>query len=348
MDNQVERSSRISANSIADLPIESWLPPAIPQAKHVVHAERRSGGHGAAGFVGSGSLAGAGTKTPQAGVATVSDVEQVMEEARQQGFAAGEKDGFAKGQQEGLTKGHEEGILSGHEQGKKQALEEMALEKEGLKQQEAQLALLLGQLSESLNQQDYQLEQALLNITQVLAKAVIKQEMLIRPGHIMAAIKEVIASLPLGRDNLRVLCHPDDLPIIEQSLPQGETWQLSADQDIERGGCCITTDQSIIDYSISTRLQEAVDQVIKAQVEHLDENHPDFEAAPDPVSAVLDNSTSNSAIETVDSKEKESEEKENEGSEELTPPLTQEHEKVTEPPLELNPQVQADNETNVE
>lgn len=290
MDNQLfERSARISANTVADLALESWLPPVISQAQHVVHAERRSGGHGAAGFVGSNGLMDANAPLQQSGAA-VSDVEQVLEEARLQGFAKGEKEGFTKGREEGELQGREEGVLLGEAAGKKLALEQMATDQERLQQQGQQLASLLTHLSESLNQHDYQLEQALLNITQALAKAVIKQEMRINPAHIMATVKEAVASLPLARDNLKLYCHSDDLDVIKRVVPAGETWQLIADEELDPGGCRVTTDQSIIDYSVSARFEEAANLILRRQIEHLNSQHPDFELAPEPVSSVLTDS----------------------------------------------------------
>ena len=152
MDKHVfDKISRVPSQQAGGLECETWLPPTVNEGGHLVYAAVRPGQR----------REGTDTKEEVAGAPDAS-----VEQERQRGYDAGYAEGLAAGTQEGKRQGEAAARQTAQVQlnGKLQNLNQ-----------------LLTTLSHSLNEEDYKLEQTLLQLVQEIAAAVIKQEMKLAP-----------------------------------------------------------------------------------------------------------------------------------------------------------------------
>ena len=167
-----DTKSRVSADEAQELELGTWQPPTVNAAGHLVHAETKP--------------------APKLN-------EAAAEAANAQNNAALEKQTFeeakAKGYQEGLAQGKQEG----NQQAQQQAQQQMQAQ---LQPKLKELNTLLTTLAHSLNEEDYKLEQTLLQLVKQIAEAVIGHEMKTDPGQIMKVIRDTLSALPPSKDNI--------------------------------------------------------------------------------------------------------------------------------------------------
>ncbi len=243
-----ENTHRLPAKDVSELDVQPWAPPMIDAAGHLVQVEPRANGR----REGSQAQANQGNSR----------------EAYEQGFAKGKAEGFAVGKDEGLAAGKQEGTV---------------LAQQELKPKLSELNKLLSSIAHSLNEEDYKLEQTLMSLVRVIAEAVIRRELQTDPRHIMKVIKETLSALPPNRDNIRILVNPADKALVDEAISHGgENWSAVADEEINRGGCRVETDQSVADFTIEARIESVLEQIYEQQAVSPKPGDPDFEAAPEP------------------------------------------------------------------
>jgi len=87
----------------------------------------------------------------------------------------------------------------------------------------------------------------------------------IDPSQVIAIIRETMALLPAATRDVRLHLHPDDAALVRERLaqPQSErAWTVIEDPVMGRGGCRVTTDHSLIDARLETRLGAVISQVL--------------------------------------------------------------------------------------
>jgi flagellar assembly protein FliH len=277
-----DKAGRISAKDLEEVQVKRWLPPTIGKGGHLVYAEPRED---------------APRKTGPArplGAQDEADLEALQAQATAEGLRLGRDQGFAEGKAEGFRVGQEEGIRQGLEQGRLEGLQKAQEEaNEILGARLSEVNALLTSLTHALNEQDYQLETALMNLVQEVARAVIGRELEINSGHIMSVVRAALATLPPSRDNVRVIVNPRDLPALEKAAAMGgENWRAAASEDVQPGGCRIHSDQSVVDFTTDHRFRSMMEQLLSRQLS-LPEDATDataataaeepFEQAPEPV-----------------------------------------------------------------
>ena len=222
------------------------------------------------------------------------DAMQSYDQAREEGLLSGRQEGLEKGLEEGRRQGHERGLQQGLEEGRKQGLDKGY--REGLQKADNELRQtlktlnsMMTQLSHAINEQDYQLEKALLDLSREIARNVVQRELMIDSSHIMAIVRQALATLPPSRDNVRILVNPADQPLVQQAAEEGgENWRVVANQHVARGGCRVETDQSAVDFTTSERFSQVIEQVVQRQFAALDADadadaQEAFEEAPEPL-----------------------------------------------------------------
>ena len=256
--------NRIASKDTEELALKRWSPPKIDETGHMIYAqpremrrERNSG---------------------DALVTTYNEPsDEEVEKARQEGIAKGRQEGLVTGKAEGIELGKKEGLEQGLQQGRQKAQQELDVKL-------LELNKLLTSVSHSLNEEDYKLEQAIMNLVTCISEAVIKKESSAGSGHIMPIIKEVIAALPPSRDNIKILLNPQDRDYAQQAISQGgENWRVVADEDISLGGCKVVTEQSVVDYTTETRFKNIIAQLVENQTQGVNVDGEEFEQAPEPV-----------------------------------------------------------------
>jgi flagellar assembly protein FliH len=150
---------------------------------------------------------------------TARQIEQVQQQAYQEGFDQGRTDGFA------LSAQRLESIL-------------------------AALAEPLGKLDETIMD-----ELAALIIA--CTRQLIRRELRTNPGEIIGIVREALGVLPVSARKIRVLLHPEDAVLVRENLGSHSAerrWSIEEDASITRGGCRVVTENSQIDASIESRL----------------------------------------------------------------------------------------------
>lgn len=269
-----ERLTRIPADQVDPDTVGSWQPPTIDHDGHIVQAMGKSW---------SRSAATAAAQSPKS-TDSADDFEsdevlrgREFEKARNAGFDEGRREGFEAGEKKGIERGEE----TGYAEGMARAQEEYRVEMEA---KLSSVNMLLTHLSHCMNEQDYNLEQALFNCVKALSKAVLRKELALDPRRIMEAVSDIIKSLPPSRDNIKIYCSTSDKTLIQEAARYGgENWSVFEAFDVESGGCRVVTDQSVVDYTVSRRFEEAVAKMLENRLIINDSNEKDFEQAADPV-----------------------------------------------------------------
>jgi flagellar assembly protein FliH len=250
-----EGVGRVRAESLATVRVKRWLPPEIDAQGKLIPVEPRE--EPVRRPVAAREEISGDPAEPDA---VVIDSDAITEEARARGYAEGERmgyeEGLARGREEGLAKGHAEGLDQGLADGKAQVTERLR-----------EINRLATSLTHALNEQDYQLEQALMNLVQEVARQVIQRELQIDNAVLMKLVRQALDTLPPSRDNVRIMVHPDDLPILEEAIAEGgENWRAIARKDISRGGCRVETDQSVVDFTTDYRFRRLMEQIMTREL----------------------------------------------------------------------------------
>ncbi|MGN2242668.1 FliH/SctL family protein [Frateuria sp. GZRR33] len=166
---------------------------------------------------------------------TVSDLEALERQAREEGHAAGLAQGLAEARAQG-------------------------------RERVARLEAICAQAARPLETLDAAVEQELAQLALLVARRVIAAELATRPELIAQAVRQAAAALPAATRELRVRLHPDDLALMRE-LEAAEThWQLIADPALARGDCQLESERSRLDARLETRMAVMIDAVLGDEV----------------------------------------------------------------------------------
>jgi flagellar assembly protein FliH len=124
---------------------------------------------------------------------------------------------------------------------------------------------ILTVLSKPLADLDAQVEKQMVTLALTVAKHLVRRELRIDPSQVIAIIRETVALLPAAARDVRLHLHPEDAALVREKLaqPQSErAWTVIEDPVMGRGGCRVTTDHSLIDARLETRLGTIISQVL--------------------------------------------------------------------------------------
>jgi flagellar assembly protein FliH len=183
-------------------------------------------------------------------ILTVDEIEIMQKQAYEEAFAQGKADGFEQGFDEGSKKGYEENVHL-------------------LQTQAATLVSLLNALSEPFKALDEEVEKALINLVIAIATQIIRREIKLDPGQIVAAVRETINVLPLASQKISLKLHPEDAELVRSALVLEMTpsWSLVEDPLITRGGCKVDTEVSHVDATVEHRLAAVITSILGGERE---------------------------------------------------------------------------------
>ncbi len=147
---------------------------------------------------------------------------------------------------EGFSMGRKEGRAQGHAEGRAET--EVELKK---------LEALFCSLAEPISQLDDELETSIVELALVIAKQLVRREIKVEPGEIVAVVREAVHVLPILARNPTIYLHPEDIQLVRNALSLGEdekSYRLEEDLLLTRGDCRVETESSYIDASIEARL----------------------------------------------------------------------------------------------
>lgn len=162
---------------------------------------------------------------------TVHELAALEQQARDEGYAAGQAEGRAAAQVQ-------------------------------LRQRMAQLDALYEAAARPLQMLDEQTERELARLATIVASRVIVHELRTAPELIANAVRQAASALPAATRELRVRVHPDDLALLQQFGTAESHWQLLPDSTLARGDCQLESARSRLDGRVETRLAAIIDAVL--------------------------------------------------------------------------------------
>jgi flagellar assembly protein FliH len=162
---------------------------------------------------------------------SVSELEAIERQAREEGHAAG----------------HAKGLAEARAQGRELV---------------ARLESICTAAARPLDALDAAVEQELAQLAVLVARRVIAHELAVHPERIAQAVRQAVAALPAATRELRVRLHPDDLALLRELDAAEPHWQLQADPSLERGDCVLESERSRLDARVETRLAAMIDAVL--------------------------------------------------------------------------------------
>lgn len=199
---------------------------------------------------------------------TAGDIEQIRQAAREDGYNEGREQGYeaglAEGRQEGHRQGLEAGLSEGREKGKGQGYEDARKE---IDSKLDRMEHLLGELLLPIKRHEDELETALVNLTTVLARAVVYRELSLNSSQIRQVVRRAMEALPSTADNIRIRVHPDDCELAREAAGRLEASAVVVeDSEILPGGCRVETRHSLVDFTVEKRFQRAVQGMLDQQM----------------------------------------------------------------------------------
>lgn len=164
------------------------------------------------------------------GMLTARQLEELHQQAHQDGYAAGQAEGYAVGER-----------LAAVEVGEKTAA----------------LQEVIASLARPLAKLDNELVDCVAELALLIARHLVRRELKIAPGEVVGVVRESLKHLPIATRGTTIRLNPEDVDLVRSALSLGDdasTWVLEPDPLIARGGCIVETETSRIDASVENRL----------------------------------------------------------------------------------------------
>jgi len=174
---------------------------------------------------------------------TAAEVEQMHQQAREEGYQAG----YAEGAQQARDE------------------EQIARNEAQAARDEAQrLAGIIGALEQELQRVDQQVAQNLLDLAMEMSRQMLQQALKVKPELLLSVVSEAIGELPHFSQHAHLVLHPADAELVRAKM--GEQldhtgWKILEDAQMGRGGCRVETAHSQIDASLETRWKRIVSSI---------------------------------------------------------------------------------------
>ncbi len=184
-----------------------------------------------------GSLFGGGGS-----LLTAEQLEQVQNNAYQEGFERGQKEGFKYGHKEALEQGRVE-----------------------IQASVERMDDLMATLDTPLKQLDDQVEREIISLIISMVRQLVRRAVKTDPGQVIGVVREALAVLPVSARNVRLVLHPEDAKLVREIYDVSETevgWIIAEDPVLERGGCKVITDSSQIDATLESRLASMITRLL--------------------------------------------------------------------------------------
>lgn len=173
-----------------------------------------------------------------------------LQEAHDQGFAAG------------LAQGKEEGVAQGHQEASHEWQQRMEDYQANQAQEAAQrLASVMAALDASLTDLQKQMAHEMLHLACDLARQVVRQELRTNPAVVEPVVREALDMLVSDGRPAIVRLHPEDFAAFAE--PRRAAWsaaevQWLADPAVSPGGCLVESGGMVIDGTLEKRWQKAL------------------------------------------------------------------------------------------
>lgn len=199
---------------------------------------------------------------------TAADLEEIRQAAYEDGFQEGRQAGYTEGSDLGRTEGHKEGYSAGEAEGRRHGEQKAAEQtRQDVASRLERLEHLMGELLLPIERHEEELESVLVNLTTVLARAVVFRELSMDSSQVRQVVRRALSSLPSTADNLRVYIHPDDIEPVREVVERLDIPAVLIEDDaLMPGGCKVESRHSLVDYTVEKRFQRAVQGMLEEQL----------------------------------------------------------------------------------
>lgn len=171
-----------------------------------------------------------------------------------------QKEGYEEGKRQGIN----EGLSQGQADGRAQAYAEHS---DTLKDQLQRFSRIVDALEHPLQTQEHQLERLLVSTIVQLTRSLVQRELQTDSGDIVGVVQQALAALPVGVGQITLSLNPDDLAIVENYAEEHQKeWRFQSDASLLPGGCRVQTRESLVDYSVETRMEQLLQDFASQQL----------------------------------------------------------------------------------
>ncbi len=146
---------------------------------------------------------------------------------------------------------------------------------DGLKQAQQQLdeykqtfEAIFSSFDNALKEIDQEVIQAITQLAISISKQIIRRELQTNSEQVISVVKEGIALLPLDKSRLILHLNPRDISIVQKVFNQDDivhSYSLVEDPSVQRGGCKLATDESVIDATIDSQVAQIAAKLLGSQ-----------------------------------------------------------------------------------
>ena len=170
---------------------------------------------------------------------TVAELSEVEEQARKEGYELG------------FNEGHRDGLIAG------QADVNAKIRK---------FTALIQSLNKPLEILDDEVIEQLVQLSITVSRQIIRRELKIDPGQVMAVIRESMSVLPATARDIKIYLHPEDARLVREILSVDDDtdrpWKIVDDPVLTHGSCRIQSENSFIDASVEQRLNQVISDLL--------------------------------------------------------------------------------------
>ncbi|MDX2462945.1 MAG: FliH/SctL family protein [Porticoccus sp.] len=124
---------------------------------------------------------------------------------------------------------------------------------------------LLDEMAKPYRSLDHVVTQELANLAMLIARQVIRRELMINSDVVTDMAKEALSTISSLEGEIEISLHPSDMEMVHQLAKgrlDGKSWKLVVDPDFLPGGCRIKTPVSYVDGSMEKQMEMVFSRLI--------------------------------------------------------------------------------------
>jgi len=156
---------------------------------------------------------------------------------------------------------YDEKLKNGYEDGLKQG-------QQVLNEYKQTFESVFSSLDNALKEIDQDVIQAITQLAISISKQIIRRELQINSEQVVSVVKESIKLLPLEKSRLIIHLNPSDISVVQKVFNQDDivhSYSLVEDPTVQRGGCKLATDESIIEATIDSQVAQIAAKLLGSQ-----------------------------------------------------------------------------------
>ena len=197
---------------------------------------------------------------------TVEEIEEIRNNAYDEGFLQGlnegREKGEAEGKQQGLEEGKQQGLQQGEEEGKRLGFdaghaEGLAQGKDEIDTAARNLASLAQHLRNAISENDQAMPKVMAQLIKKACETVLEKELAEGDSAITEKVQNALAQLPSGEENIKVFVSAADALHLEHGLVSaGREMHFDIDDTLAAGSARIVSQHSLLEFSSAERMAQ--------------------------------------------------------------------------------------------